>query len=132
MNEEIQEVVQVDKADLQTLQDGIQTLIESNSVDIEGELKTTPQLLKELLEVMTPDEEVQLQELQQLETEEELLVALNENIIGLNTTLQNNHEIVLQRMDSQNELNVEGYFFISLTVVISIAVYMFYNQLSKW
>ena len=43
-----------------------------------------------------------------------------------------NDQDIKSLIEAQNQLIVEGSFAVVLSVIISFAVYIFFNQLSKW
>lgn len=100
---------------------------------------TEQEILAEMLTTMQsqnePDPEqekmtIEQQQMQQTnaETEIELLQQIFNALETQQATTLENQELALER----HEQLVEGNFFVGLTIVISFAVYMFWNQLSKW
>ena len=126
--------MQVEQFDSLTLQ--LQTLTDSlqdyHSLEIEGEIKSSIQFLSELIDLNKPDEQKEQERLQRHEEHMQLLVSLNDNIETMNVTLQDNHQELLIELEEKMKTDVEGYYFISLAFVISLGIYMFWNQLSKW
>lgn len=100
---------------------------------------TEQEILAEMLTTMQsqnepdPEQEKMTMEQQQIqqtnaETEIELLQQIVNALETQQATTLEHQEIALE----QHKQSVEGDFFVGLTVVISFAVYMFWNQLSKW
>lgn len=89
---------------------------------------TSDEVLVEILNTLQPDPEQQQMALTNAESEMELLQQIVDELKAQQATTLEHQEIALE----QHEQLVEGNFFVGLTVVISFAVYMFWNQLSKW
>lgn len=113
-------------------QDLKENIIDLQTVTVEDGEKTSTELLLEILEVLTPDEAEQLQVLETTEEQVLLLSTLVEKLDLLNTTLQENQVETIEVLERGNELGVEGSHFMGLALIIGLAVYMFWNQLSKW
>lgn len=89
---------------------------------------TSDEVLVEILNTLQPDPEQQELALTNVESEMELLQGILNALETQQATTLEHQEIALQQ---HSEL-VEGNFFVGLSVVISFAIYMFWNQLSKW
>ena len=89
---------------------------------------TSEEVLVEILNTLQPDPEQQELALTNVESEMELLQGILNALETQQATTLEHQEIALQQ---HSEL-VEGNFFVGLSVVISFAIYMFWNQLSKW
>lgn len=100
---------------------------------------TSDEILAEMLMTMQsqsePDpeqEQMNLEQQQMAQTNAETEIELLQQIVNALETQQattlEHQEIALEQHDQL----VEGNFFVGLSVVISFAIYMFWNQLSKW
>lgn len=136
MNEQVNESVESLEvsSDLTAVIDSVNTLVETMQAENEAEalakeeeVKTEAEeaeVLDKILETLQPsEEEIQAQAVAD-ETEMESLQAIKNELVLLNETITEEMPKV--------ELVTEGFFFIGLAVMISFAVYMFWNQLSKW
>ncbi|HWK24759.1 MAG TPA: hypothetical protein VNS08_17230, partial [Ureibacillus sp.] len=80
----------------------------------------------QLEEQKPTDEELQL-ESETVLTEQETLQDIDQQLILLNETI-----LAMQEEMPKEKIVVEGFFYVGLSVVIALGVYMFWNQLSKW
>lgn len=121
-------------SDLTTVVESVNLLVETMQAENEAEALAeeeeeeaeveNTEVLKTILETLQPsEEEIQAQAVAD-ETEMESLQAIKQELILLNETITEEMPKV--------DLVTEGFFFIGLSVMISLAVYMFWNQLSKW
>lgn len=103
-------------------------LSEEESAAVEE--KNTNELLEEIktsLEVREPTEEELEQSSIAAEKQANHEEFIEQQLVSLNESL-----LVLREEMPNKDLVAEGYFFSGLSVVIAFAVYMFWNQLSKW
>lgn len=107
-------------------------LTKEDVITVDGEEIPTSQIMVDILNELKPDEEQLKVQSQNVETQQEamdlMLVKLGEIVTNNETYHIENKELMIK----QQELTVEGFFFVGLSIVISFAVYMFWNQLSKW
>lgn len=94
-----------------------------------GEVEMTPtDILAEILEKVEPD-------IEQIQISNDLALAqqaiLSSQLESNNELLEKVEELILQ-LDQTEQMMIEGNYFIGLSVVIAFAIYMFWNQLTKW
>lgn len=77
------------------------------------------------------EEEAKLQ-LQNVEKEQELLQSLVTGVDEILVANERYHTENQELLIDQHKDVVEGFYFVGLSIIISFAVYMFWNQLSKW
>lgn len=139
-----------------------ENLTDTSPVVVTGDLSEVTQKLDELKEVLATEQEKVIVNDVEMTTDEVLVEILNslqtdpEEVEQQNTIIQSqqavaeSQEAILQELliVNQNFLNeyttqlevieqrhkeqTEGFFFVGLSVIISFAVYMFWNQISKW
>lgn len=86
---------------------------------------------EELLEQQKQNEAQQQKALQmeeQYATELETLNSINNNLLTLENVMIEQNELI----ELQTEKSFEGSFIVVLALVITAAVYMFWNQVTKW
>ncbi|GAB0171927.1 hypothetical protein LSPCS325_53640 [Lysinibacillus sp. CTST325] len=66
------------------------------------------------------------------EKEHDLLQSLVTAVDEMAVANEGYHAETIELMEKQHKDNVEGFYFVGLSIVIAFAVYMFWNQLSKW
>lgn len=114
--------------------------LQSEEVIIEPDFETNTELQEDITELSKKVESVQ-SSIDSLSNETVSFNGENYNELQLLaeilTTMQQeetvtNDQDIKSLIEAQNQLIVEGSFAVVLSVIISFAVYMFFNQLSKW
>lgn len=114
--------------------------LQSEEVIIEPDFETNTELQEDITELSKKVESVQ-SSIDSLSNETVSFNGENYNELQLLaeilTTMQQeetvtNDQDIKSLIEAQNQLIVEGSFAVVLSVIISFAVYIFFNQLSKW
>lgn len=113
---------------LEELKEVLTTEEEPKTVLVNDVEMTSDEVLVEILNTLQPDLEHQQLQQTNAESEIELLQSILNALETQQATAIEQQEVALER----HEQLVEGNFFIGLSVIIGFAVYMFWNQLSKW
>lgn len=96
---------------------------------------TSDEVLAEILNSLQPDpEEVEIQNVitQNQQAIAENQEAILQELLTVNQELLNEYTMQFEVMEQRHKEQLEGYFFVGLSIIISFAVYMFWNQISKW
>lgn len=107
-------------------------LTKEDVVIVDGKEVPTSEIMVEILNELKPDEEQLKVQSQNVETQQEAMDLMLEKLGEIVTNNERYHTEKQELMIKQQEITVEGFFFVGLSIVISFAVYMFWNQLSKW
>ena len=114
--------------------------LQSEEVIIEPDFETNTELQEDITELSKKVESVQ-SSIDSLSNETVSFNGENYNELQLLaeilTTMQQeetvtNDQDIKSLIEAQNQLIVEGSFAVVLSVIISFAVYIFFNQLSNW
>lgn len=93
------------------------------------EEKSTNELLEEMIVEMQKEPSEEEVQASMLSVEEQ---AAYEQNIEQQLSLINDNLVALTEVMPKSDIVVEGFYFVGLSVVISIAIYMFWSQISKW
>lgn len=96
---------------------------------------SSDEVLVEILNSLQPDpEEVEKQNTvtQNQQVSAENQEAILQELLTVNQDLFNEYTAQFEIMEQRHNEQLEGYFFVGLSIIISFAVYMFWNQISKW
>jgi len=142
MDEVIEEIGGVNSPDFTELESNIKSLVETIEKDIEikeqEKIEQQEKEKKALEEGLKSEEKIK--ETETFESEyKTTMVSIQENqatgiedLISEVQVLNGNTLSLIERMDNQNEIIIEGFLTLIISIVIAFSIKIFIDQITKW
>lgn len=108
---------------------------EPTTVNVDGKEMTQEEVMAEILTTLQPDPEQVEKSNTDTQTEIQLQKEMVDGFSQMMVATEEQQAMMLEQNELQLQQHkeiVEGFYFVGLSIVISFAIYMFWNQLSKW
>lgn len=119
------------KEDLTNLVKVLEKQLEKDSekIKVDGKEKTGNEVLGDILSVLTLPDKNQLKDSKNTLDQ---MKAINDSLDDVNSELKLSQEIVVESNDNLNKTIQDSSVFLSVTIVVALSVYLFFNQIGKW